>query len=70
MPSWPNWNERRNRSIKQNAREKAPTRPDSRKDPREVLGGELRGWIERVIVPILVEQYLREKGLNQEQTDG
>ncbi len=44
--------------------------PDSRKDPREVLGGELRGWIERVIVPILVVQYLREKGLNQEQTDG
>ncbi len=31
---------------------------------------ELRGWIERVIAPILVEQYLREKGLKQEQTDG
>jgi hypothetical protein len=44
--------------------------PDNRKDPKEVLGGELRGWIERVIVPILVEQYLREKGLNQEQTHG
>ena len=44
--------------------------PDSRKDPKEVLGDELRGWIERVIVPILVVQCLREKGLNQEQTDG
>jgi len=44
--------------------------PDNRKDPKEVLGDELRGWIERVIVPILVVQYLREKGLIQEQTDG
>ena len=44
--------------------------PANRTDPKEVLGGELRGWIERVIVPILVVQYLREKGLNQEQTDG
>ena len=44
--------------------------PDSRKDLKEVLGDELRGWIERVIVPILVAQYLREKGLKLEQSDG
>jgi len=40
------------------------------KDPKEVVCDELRGWIERVIVPILVEQYLQEKGLKREQTDG
>jgi len=44
--------------------------PDNRMNPKEVLGGDLRGWIERVIVPILAVQYLREKGLTQEQTDG
>ena len=42
----------------------------SGKDPKEVVCDELRGWIERVIVPILVEQYLQEKGLKREQTDG
>jgi hypothetical protein len=45
-------------------------RPDNRTNPKEVLGGELRGWIESVIVPILVVQYLREKGLKEEKIDG
>jgi len=42
---------------------------DSQRDLPAALG-ELRGWIERVIVPILVEQYLREKELKREPTDG
>ncbi len=34
------------------------------------LPDELRRWIDLVIVPILVEQYLREKGAHGERTDG
>jgi hypothetical protein len=34
------------------------------------LSDELRRWIDHVIVPILVEQYLREKGLKEERRDG
>ena len=34
------------------------------------LSDELRGWIDQVIVPILVEQYLREEGLQKAKTDG
>jgi hypothetical protein len=34
------------------------------------VSDELRRWIEQVIVPILVEHYLREKELPQERTDG
>ena len=34
------------------------------------LGPELRGWITRVMVPILVEQFLRQKGLQEEEIDG
>jgi hypothetical protein len=31
---------------------------------------DLRGWIERVIVPILVEEFIRAKGLQKEAKDG
>jgi hypothetical protein len=34
------------------------------------LPDELRRWMDLVIVPILVEQYLREKGAPEEPTDG
>lgn len=44
--------------------------PDRPTEPAEVLGDGVRGWIERVIVPILVAQYVREKELQEEQTDG
>ena len=36
---------------------------------RDILGIELRRWIDRVIVPILVRQYLREKALNPKPTN-
>jgi len=35
-----------------------------------VLSPELRGWITRVLVPILVEQFLQQKGLQAEEIDG
>jgi hypothetical protein len=34
------------------------------------LPDDLRRWIDLVIVPILVEQYLREEGAPGERTDG
>jgi hypothetical protein len=34
------------------------------------LSPELRGWITRVIVPILVEQFLQQKSLQGEEIDG
>jgi hypothetical protein len=34
------------------------------------LSPELRGWITRVLVPILVEQFLQQKGLQAEEIDG
>jgi len=36
---------------------------------RAKCSAELRRWIDRVIVPILVRQYLREKALNPKQTN-
>ncbi len=45
--------------------------PRSRKDQPKAISEELRGWIERVIVPALVTEYLRrEKQLPEEGTDG
>ena len=71
MPCWPSWNEPRNKSIDQMPAKKHQLgQPESRRDLHEVLGEELRGWIERVIVPILVVQYLHEKGLKEEKIDG
>lgn len=34
------------------------------------LSPELRGWITRVLVPILVEQFLQQKSLQAEEIDG
>jgi hypothetical protein len=34
------------------------------------LSPELRGWITRVMVPILVEQFLQQKTLQAEEIDG
>jgi len=34
------------------------------------LSPELRGWITRVMVPILVEQFLQQKSLQAEEIDG
>lgn len=34
------------------------------------LSPELRGWITRVLVPILVEQFLQQKSLQGEEIDG
>jgi len=52
---------------------KARAHPDhleSSRAPRLAVSDELRRWIDQVIVPILVEQYLREKSLKQEETSG
>ncbi len=41
------------------------------KELPQAISEELRGWIERVIVPALVTEYLRrEKQLPDERTDG
>jgi hypothetical protein len=34
------------------------------------LSLELRGWITRVMVPILIEQFLQQKSLQAEEIDG
>jgi hypothetical protein len=34
------------------------------------LSPELQGWITRVLVPILVEQFLQQKSLQAEEIDG
>jgi hypothetical protein len=36
----------------------------------EVTSNELRDWIDRVIVPILLQQYLEENRLRSEHSDG
>jgi hypothetical protein len=38
---------------------------DSRKNPPQALSEELRGWIERVIVPALVSKFLQETGFSR-----
>lgn len=48
---------------------KSKTQVDPLRKPSP-LPDELRRWIDLVIVPILVEQYLREKGAPGERTDG
>lgn len=35
-----------------------------------LVSDHLRGWIERVIVPILVKEFVRAKGLQKEDNDG
>lgn len=40
------------------------------KHPPQLVSDELRGWIDRVIVPILVEEWLRTRGLPEEANDG
>jgi hypothetical protein len=39
-------------------------------DPPDRLGDELRSWIDHVIVPILVREFLREKNLQGGESDG
>jgi hypothetical protein len=48
---------------------KSKTQVDSPRKPSP-LPDELRRWVDLVIVPILVEQYLREKGAPEERADG
>jgi hypothetical protein len=36
----------------------------------QLVPDELRDWIERVIVPILVNEFIRAKGLQKEAKDG
>jgi len=36
----------------------------------QLLPDDLRGWIERVIVPILVQEFIRAKGLQKAAKDG
>ncbi len=38
--------------------------------PTERLGDELRSWIDHVIVPILVQEFLRKKNLQGDKSDG
>ena len=44
--------------------------PDQRKVEPQLISNDLRGWIERVIVPILVKEFIRAKGLQKEANDG
>ena len=36
----------------------------------QLISDDLRGWIDRVIVPILVKEFTRAKGLQKEANDG
>ena len=36
----------------------------------QLISDDLRGWIEGVIVPILVKEFIRAKGLQKEVKDG
>ena len=36
----------------------------------QLISNDLLGWIERVIVPILVKEFIRAKGLQNEANDG
>jgi len=36
----------------------------------QLIPDDLRGWIERVIVPILVKEFIRVQGLQREAKDG
>jgi hypothetical protein len=38
--------------------------------PTDRLGDELRSWIDHVIVPILVQEFAREKNLQGDKSDG
>ena len=46
--------------------------PSSRSAPgaREPVEDELRSWIDHVIVPILLQELLREKNLQGDESDG
>jgi hypothetical protein len=35
-----------------------------------VISDELRGWIDQVIVPILVKEFLRAEGFQEAEKDG
>ncbi len=47
-----------------------PPAPTDRAAPTEQMGDELRSWIDHVIVPILVLEFLREKNLQGDKSDG
>jgi len=36
----------------------------------QLIPDDLHGWIERVIVPILVQEFMRAQGLQKEEKDG
>jgi len=43
---------------------------DSQNGEHQPISDDLRGWIEHVIVPILVKEFVRAKGLRKEANDG
>jgi hypothetical protein len=43
---------------------------DRQKGEPLLLSADLRGWIDRVVVPILVQQFIGAKGLQKEANDG
>jgi hypothetical protein len=47
-----------------------PVQPGPEANLSSALSPELRGWIERVIVPILVELYQQKNRWKPERTDG
>jgi len=45
-------------------------RAKQRDSETQLIPDDLRGWIEGVIVPILVKEFIRAKGLQKEVKDG
>jgi hypothetical protein len=43
---------------------------EGKKDEPLLLSDDLRGWIDRVILPILVQQFIHSEGLQNEPNDG
>jgi hypothetical protein len=43
---------------------------DQKISDSQLVSDGLRGWVERVVVPILVKEFLREKVLQKEENNG
>jgi len=43
---------------------------EQKKGEPPLISDDLRGWIDRVIVPILVQQFIHSEGLQKEPNDG
>ena len=68
MLSWPTWNELREQSTNEmSGNGHQLGQRESLKNPNDIRRDEVRGWIERVIVPALVDKFLKEIGPQRDE---